>query len=99
MRVLITGGTGFLGRSTVQALVGAGQEVRAIGRDAARAAGAWPSGAVEVVEGQVGDPRVVGSASQGMDAVVHAAATFSYVRGGGSSMTANAAVARTILEA
>lgn len=99
MRILITGATGFLGRATVRELTGAGHTVRAIVRDAARAAGAWPGAAVEVVEGQVSDARVVGPAAQGMDAVVHIAATYTYDRDDASSMSGNAALARTVLEA
>jgi dihydroflavonol-4-reductase len=99
MRILITGATGFLGRATVRELIGSGHAVRAIVRDASRAAGSWPGAGVEVIEGDPGDPRVVGPAAYGMDAVVHLAATYRYDRDDGSSMSANAALARTVLEA
>src|SRR3954447_8842557 len=99
MRILITGATGFLGRATVRELGGAGHTLRAIVRDAGGAAGAWPGATVEVVEGDPRDPAVVGTAAQGIDAVVHLAATFNYDRGSEGSMSANASVARTVLEA
>jgi nucleoside-diphosphate-sugar epimerase len=99
MRILITGATGFLGRATVRELVGSGHAVRAIVRDASRAARSWPGGAVDVIEGDPADPRIVGPAAHGMDAVVHLAATYRYDRDDASSMSANAALARAVLDA
>jgi len=99
MRILITGATGFLGRATVRELAGAGHTMRAIVRDAARAADAWPGSTVEVVEGQASDAGFCISAAQGMDAVVHVAATYTYDRDDGSSMSGNATLTRTVLEA
>lgn len=101
MRILITGGTGFLGRATVLALTGAGHQVRAIVRDPVRAATALAAAGpgIEIVGGDPGDPVAITSAMTGMDAVVHGAATYSYDRGAGAILSANAALARTVLAA
>lgn len=44
MRVVVTGGTGFIGRALVAALAGRGDEVTVISRDPARAGGVLPAG-------------------------------------------------------
>lgn len=99
MRVVITGGAGFVGRATARALVEAGHSARVVSRDA------WPSGSlfdrlgVDVVTGDAGDPAVIGAALDGMDGLVQAAATYRYDRKAASSMANNAPLARTILEA
>ena len=99
MRVLITGGAGFVGRATARAAVEAGHRVRIVSRDA------WPSGSlfdrlgVEVVTGDAQDPAVIDTALEGMDVLVQAAATYRYDRKAGPAMANNAALARTILEA
>jgi dihydroflavonol-4-reductase len=99
MKVLVTGGAGFVGRAAVKALVEAGHAARIVSRDA------WPSGSlfdrlgVEVVTGDAQQPAVIDAALVGMDALVQAAATYRYDRKAGPSMANNAPLARTILEA
>ena len=99
MRVLITGGAGFVGRATTRAAVEAGHFVRVVSRDA------WPSGSlfdrlgVEVVTGDAQDPDVIDRALVGMDALVQAAATYRYDRKAAAAMANNALLARTILVA
>jgi len=70
MRVLVTGGGGFLGKAIVTRLLSRGDLVRSLAR------GDYPElhelGA-EVHRGDIGEPAAVGSAVQGMDAVVHVA--------------------------
>ena len=61
MRVLVTGGTGFLGAHVVRALTGAGHELRVFARTA-------PQG------GDLRDPAAVLAACAGIEAVVHAGA-------------------------
>src|SRR5688500_12646731 len=99
MKVLVTGGAGFIGRATVRALVEAGHRARIVSRDA------WPSGSlfeklgVEVVTGDAGERPVIDAALQGMDALVQGAASYRYDRNAATSMANNAPLARTILEA
>lgn len=99
MKVVITGGAGFIGRATVRAAVEAGHTVRIVSRDA------WPSGSmferlgVDVVTGDAQDPAVIDRALRGMDALVQGAATYRYDRKAAPVMANNAALARTILEA
>jgi nucleoside-diphosphate-sugar epimerase len=99
MRVLVTGGAGFVGRATVRALTEAGHRVRIVSRDA------WPSGSlfeklgVEVVVGDAQDRSVIDFALKDMDALVQAAATYRYDRKAAPAMANNASLARTILEA
>jgi nucleoside-diphosphate-sugar epimerase len=99
MRVLVTGGAGFVGRATVRALVEAGHRVRIVSRDA------WPSGSlfeklgVEVVVGDAQDRAIIEFALKDMDALVQAAATYRYDREAAAAMENNPRLARTILEA
>jgi nucleoside-diphosphate-sugar epimerase len=99
VKIVITGGAGFIGRATVRAAVEAGHAVRIVSRDA------WPSGSmfdrlgVEVITGDAQDRRVIEGALDGTDALVQGAATYRYDRKAATAMANNAALARTILEA
>jgi dihydroflavonol-4-reductase len=80
MRVLITGGTGFVGSHTVSAVIGAGHDVRLLVRRPERVQAALaPLGVdeVETVTGDVLDEASVHSAVEGCDALLNAAAIFS----------------------
>lgn len=77
MRVLVTGGTGFVGSHSAVELVRAGCEVRLLVRDPAKAARVFaPHGLAfrDVVVGDVTDRESVGRALEGCDGVLHAAA-------------------------
>lgn len=73
-RVLITGGTGFIGQHTVRALLDDGHQVRALCRGEGRELAALGA---EVMRGDVLDPDSVTAAVEGVDAVVHAAGAVS----------------------
>ena len=73
LRVLITGGTGFVGSHTVDALIAGGHEVRLLVRDANR----LRREDVDHVVGDATDADSVARALDGMDAVVHAASVVS----------------------
>jgi uncharacterized protein YbjT (DUF2867 family) len=72
--ILVTGGTGTLGRELVRRLVDAGDHVRVVTRDRARAS-ALPA-AVDVVVGELGDDASVTAAMRGCSAVISAAHGF-----------------------
>ncbi|MEO3799458.1 NmrA family NAD(P)-binding protein [Nonomuraea sp. B1E8] len=66
MTMLVTGATGTVGRHVVEELLEAGQEVRALTRNPARAA--LPEG-VEVVAGDLADPRSLHGVFDGVTGV------------------------------
>lgn len=80
MRVLVTGGTGYVGSHTVAALRRAGHEVTVLARSPDRVAPALEPlgvGDVGTALGDVTDPASVEAAMRGQDAVLHAASVFS----------------------
>ena len=71
MKILITGGGGFLGRAIVELLLARGDQVRSFAR------GSYPDLAdlgVEVHRGDLRDAQAVSTASAGCDVVFHVAA-------------------------
>jgi dihydroflavonol-4-reductase len=80
MRVLVTGGTGFVGSHTVAALVEKGHDLRLLVRSPDRIAPALePLGVhgVDSIVGDVTDAEAVERAMEGCEAVLHAAAVYS----------------------
>jgi UDP-glucose 4-epimerase len=74
-RILVTGGSGFIGRHAVRELSDAGAHVRVVDLQP------HPDPGVEIVLGDLADPAVLGSALEGgIDAVVHLAAVTSVLR-------------------
>ncbi len=79
MRVLVTGGTGFLGSHAVTALHAAGHQLRLLVRSPGKARELLASrglqaAGIDLVQGDVVDAAAVHAALAGCDAVVHAAA-------------------------
>jgi dihydroflavonol-4-reductase len=85
MRVLVTGGTGFVGSHAVKALHAAGHDLRLMARNPARAEKQFAddglaitdtdaAASIEIVQGDITDEASVRAAMIGCDAVVHAAA-------------------------
>lgn len=79
MKVLLTGGTGYIGAFTLQALLAAGHEPRLLVRDPAKLATkadalGIDAAALDVVVGDMTDVDVVRRSVQGVDAVIHSAA-------------------------
>lgn len=102
MKVLVTGGTGFVGSHVAAALVTAGHDVRVLVRRPEQVPvtfGPLGDPDLDVVTGDVLDRGSVRSAVADCDAVVHAAAVFSFDSHDRERMLAtNAEAARTVLE-
>lgn len=95
MRVLITGGTGFVGVHTVEALRAAGHEPRLLVRDPRR----LPDGDLDHVVGDATDRDVVGRALDGMDAVIHGASVVSLnIRDAARVLAVNRTAAEVVLQ-
>ncbi len=73
MRVLVTGGAGFIGSSVARALLARGEQVRILDDLSTGFAENVPD-AAELVKGDVADVDVVRRAVEGVDAVIHHAA-------------------------
>ena len=77
MRILVTGGAGFIGSHVVDSLVARGDDVRVLDSLDGQVHDGLPgylSGAAEFVEGDVRDPSAVAASLDGVDRVVHLAA-------------------------
>jgi nucleoside-diphosphate-sugar epimerase len=72
MKVLVTGGSGVVGKPAVDALVARGHTVRLFSRNAERDSEMWASG-VEPYPGSIGSDAEVRGAAEGCDAVLHVA--------------------------
>ena len=81
-RVLVVGGTGYLGRQVVAALQERGASVRALVRP-----GSEPPSGLEVVRGDMMDPESLDAAFEGVDTVVSTAAGYTRRRKGDSLAT------------
>lgn len=73
-KTLVTGGTGFVGRAVVEALVAAGREVRVLARRPQHPA--LKGLAVEVVKGDLTEPASLRQALKGCSRLFHVAADY-----------------------
>lgn len=73
MTVLVTGGTGFIGRSLVDALLQKGVQVGVLTRKASKVAALWPARQVEVVVGDVTGSDPLTDACRGVETIFHLA--------------------------
>ena len=72
MKILITGGTGVIGRPAVNRLLERGHTIRLMSRRADRDAAQWERG-IEPHQGSVTEPGSVLGAADGCDVVLHIA--------------------------
>jgi dTDP-L-rhamnose 4-epimerase len=84
MKVLITGGAGFIGSHTADALLARGHDVRVLDilQEPVHRGGQWPAWldpAVERMQGDVRDEAALLAALRGVDAVYHLAAFQDYL--------------------
>lgn len=73
MRILLTGGTGYIGSAVLEALTGAGHDVVAVVRNE-RAAGTVSAAGATALEGDVTDVAWFTTALEGVDGAIHTAA-------------------------
>lgn len=97
MRVLVTGGTGFLGREVISLLASKGHEVRNFSR---RASYNPDQPSVEPFAGSVLEPEAIKEAMQGCEAVIHLAGKVSRDRkDAGELMRIHVDGTRNVMEA
>src|SRR3954447_21734176 len=106
MRVAVTGGTGYVGAFTVQALVDAGHQPRLLVRSRDKLAATVGAlgvdlASLDVVDGDMTDAQSVARLVDGCDAAVHGAAVVAALNRGDAQRTidVNVGGTRTVLEA
>lgn len=101
MRILVTGGTGFVGSYATVALTEAGHDVRLLARDPGKVSRVFEPhrvGPAEVVQGDITDEASVEAAFAGCDGVLHAAAVVAVSRRRAAEVLAtNAAGTRHVI--
>ena len=77
MKILVTGGTGFIGSHTCNALLEAGHTLKLFVRNKAKAKALFGTKVKSIVVGDIANPADVKKALKGCDAVIHMAAMVS----------------------
>ena len=98
MNVFLTGGSGYIGRNLIEALVARGDSVCALARSAAAAEAVSSRGAT-VVDGDVLDESAMVEAMRGCDLVVHSAALLGGLRDESAYFRTNVAGTDAVLRA
>ena len=73
-KILVTGGTGFIGAACVRRLLACGYSVRILDNGFRSDIETHKGSNVEMIEGDIRDSQIVMQATQGVDAVIHLAA-------------------------
>lgn len=76
--LLVTGGTGFIGREVVSSLLEKDQVIRLLVRDAEKAKNTFPNAGIEIVQGDITKPHSLEGITKDIDTVIHLAGTISY---------------------
>src|SRR5215475_9645453 len=101
-RILVTGGAGFIGSHTVDALLAAGYQVRILDslqpRVHPKGKPSWVPSEAEFMQGDVADRRNLTAALDGMHGVVHLAAYQDYLPDFSSFIHTNAESSALLFE-
>jgi UDP-glucose 4-epimerase len=73
MKIMVTGGTSFIGCHVVKRLAGEGHQVTILARDPAKVPGLRSLASVDLVPGTLTSPAVIEEALRGKDACIHIA--------------------------
>ena len=76
MKTLITGATGFTGAALTDKLYKTGSDLRVIVRDKAKFVKIFNNNNIEIIEGNISDPKAVDKAMKGIDRVFNIAAVY-----------------------
>jgi len=97
-RIVVVGGTGFVGRHLVCRLAGAGCHAVVVTRRRERARPLFPLPTVEVVEADAGDPAALAGIAQGAAAIVNLTGIINEA-GGQTFVQAHVEVTRRVIDA
>jgi UDP-glucose 4-epimerase len=73
MDILVTGGTGFIGRHLVAELMRRGEKVTVLTRDAQKGRALWTSGPIEFRSADLANPASLSDACRGIEVIFHLA--------------------------
>jgi dihydroflavonol-4-reductase len=94
--ILITGATGFIGKSLTKTLLRKGYKLRLVSRDPIRTKKQFPK--AEVFHADLSDPKTLDGVAKGIDTVIHLAGMVSYSKSREEIFSSNLGVTRNLLE-